>query len=351
MTLTFSLRDLQQQANAVLANDGIPLHFGDQAREYQAALESVVLMDRSHEGRFEVTGRDRLNFLHRISTNDLLKLAAGEVRPTLFTNANARILDRATVIDRGERALLLTEPGRGEALSRYLQRNIFFNDDARLTDLSTSTRQFVLHGANADAVAQQFAPQLGSLSSAEVSIASVPVVILRDKPVTGTHWRVIVPNEGAAAVWQALLAAGTDHGIVPAGSLTYNVLRIRAGRPGVGRELSTEYLPLEVGLWDEVSFTKGCYTGQEILARMESRGKLAKTIVTLRLAGWVEAPAIINAEGREVGVLSSSVQTPGGEVFGIGVLKVVAAQPGTQVIVGGDTAAEITALAGAQPPG
>ena len=69
------------------------------------------------------------------------------------------------------------------------------------------------------------------------------------------------------------------HGLtIPAGSLTYNVLRIRAGRPGVGHELSTDYIPLELGLWDEVSFTKGCYTGQEIIARMESRGGWRKRL-------------------------------------------------------------------------
>jgi tRNA-modifying protein YgfZ len=352
MTLNPALRDVQQSENAVLANDGIPLHFGDQAREYRAALETAVLMDRSHEGRFEITGRDRLNFLHRISTNDLLTLASGEVRPTLFTNANARILDRATVIDRGEEVLLLTEPGRAEALFRYLQRNIFFNDEARLTDLTPATRQFVLHGPNADAIGRQFAPEIkGGMSSAAVNIANILVVIIRDKPISGAHWRLLVPNDGAPTVWEALLAAGRDYSVIPAGSLVYNALRIRSGRPGVGRELSTEYLPLEIGLWDEVSFTKGCYTGQEILARMESRGKLAKTIVTLRLSNWVEAPAKISIEGREVGVLSSSVQTPDGELLGIGVLKVAAAQPGTQVIVAENTEAEITALAGAQPPG
>ncbi|MFN8450338.1 MAG: hypothetical protein U0521_17565 [Anaerolineae bacterium] len=148
-------------------------------------------------------------------------------------------------------------------------------------------------------------------------------------------------------MWDALLA---NPALIPAGSLTYNVLRIRAGRPGVGRELSTEYLPLEVGLWDEVSFTKGCYTGQEIIARMESRGKLAKTIVALALDGWAEAPAKISLEGREIGVMTSSVRTPDGELVGIGVVKLAAAQPGADVLVADGIAARITGLPGAQPP-
>ncbi len=336
--------------DAVLADDGIPLHFGDERREYDAALSSAVLMDRSHEGRFEIAGRDRLELPHRISTNDLNSLPPGEARPTLFTNANARILDRATVVNRGERALFLAEPGRGEALRRYLQRNVFFNDEAFLSDLTGLTRQFVLHGPLANQVGGRFAPDLPLIHGANVSIASAPVLILRDKPLSGSHWRLIVPNDAAPDVWAALLEAGADVGLIPAGSLTYNVLRIRAGRPGVGHELTTDYLPLELGLWDEVSFSKGCYTGQEIIARMESRGRLAKTIVALRLSALVEAPVPVRAEDREVGTLTSSAQSPDGAVFGIGVIKLAAAVPGAQVIVGEGIPAQITARVGAQPP-
>ena len=71
----------------------------------------------------------------------------------------------------------------------------------------------------------------------------------------------------------------------PAGSLTYNVLRIRAGRPGVGRELSTDYIPLELGLWDEVSFTKGCYTGQEIVSKMSFVGHPPHGLLGLKVQG------------------------------------------------------------------
>ncbi len=337
-------------AQAVLAADGIPLHYGDERREYHAALEAAVLMDRSHEGRFEIEGRDRLEVMHRISTNDLTSLQPGGGRPTIFTNANARILDRATIYNRGERALVLTEPGRGEALRHYLQRNIFFNDEARLIDLSESTRQFVLHGSNADAIGLRLAPDLAPMHVTDRQIAGAKVVIMRDKPISGSHWRMVVPKEQADLVWDAILSLGAADGLIPAGSLTYGVLRIRAGRPGAGRELTTDYIPLELGLWDEVSFTKGCYTGQEIIARMESRGRLAKTIVTLKLSANVAAPAKISADGHEIGTLTSSAETPDGEFIGIGVIKVAAAQIGAQIMIGDGVEAQISGLPGAQPP-
>jgi folate-binding protein YgfZ len=348
-----SLLDQHRSRGAILAPDGIPLHFGDQKAEYRAALEHAVLMDRSHEGRIEARGRDRIDLIQRISTNDLLQMQQNEGRPTIFTNPNGRILDRIMVYNRGENALFMTEPGRNIPLLQYLQRQVFFNDDATFVDLTPVTRQFVLHGPEADAVIERFTDSDLSVEGylgIDAIIEDVPVYMVRRKPITGAHWALIVPNEGAAQVWNAISQQGAGYGLLPAGSLVYNALRIRAGRPA-GRELSTDYIPLEAGLWDEVSFSKGCYTGQEIIARMESRGRLAKTMVTLQLDKWVEAPADLYADGKLVGTLTSSVVTPDNEILGIGFVKVPNAIPDHRLAVGeGVGEAVITSLAGAQPP-
>lgn len=349
-----TLRDLHIAQNATLAADGIPLHYGDLKAEYHAGLERAALMDRSHEGRIETTGRDRLELIHRISTNDLATMAAGEGRPTIFTNANARIIDRAFVYNRGNEGLLLTEPGRGSALASYLQRNVFFNDDFRLNDLSPATHLFVVHGPHADAVMEAWSPgvsQLKAYFSAEITVDDISVFVARRKPVSGAHWVIVSPAEQAASIWSSLLESGKEHGLISAGSLAYNALRIRAGLPAMGRELSVDYIPLEAGLWDEVSFAKGCYTGQEIIARMESRNRLAKLMVTLQLTAPADAPADIRREGHKTGTLTSSVTTPDDEHLAIGFVKVSDALPGAQVVIGDrNVPATITALTGAPPP-
>ncbi len=143
---------------------------------------------------------------------------------------------------------------------------------------------------------------------------------------------------------------GQPHGLIAAGSLTYNTLRIRSGRPGIGRELTEDYIPLELGLWDEVSFQKGCYTGQEIIARMESRGRLAKTIVALRLSAMVDAPADLFHDGKRIGTLTSNVSAPDGEVFGIGLVRPSLAHIGQALSVTNGVTATIRALPGVQPP-
>lgn len=343
-----TLRDLQAAQGAVFAPDGIPMHFGNQLAEYHAALSGAVIMDRSHEARLEITGKDRLEVMHRISTNDLHNMRPGEGRATIFTNPNARILDRVTVYNFEDRAIVLGEPGRGTPLMQYLQRNIFFNDDARLTDLALTTRAFDLHGVNPKieygdpSMSQPYPTYYGFWTN-----FSATVQMLRRKGISGARWTLLAAVEQAENVWQHL----SHNGCIPAGSLTYNVLRIRAGVPGAGRELSADYIPLEVGLWDEVSFTKGCYTGQEIIARMESRGRLASTLVRLHLSAMVAAPVDLFHEGHAAGQLTSSVTAPDGEIFALGVVKVKYLQAGTVLNVGqsGVTAA-MGELLGAQPP-
>mgnify|MGYP005851349271 CR=1 FL=1 len=348
MIETQSLEAVHRSLGATLANDGIPLHYGDLAVEYHAAHETAVIMDRSHEGRLTITGRDRLAVLHRISTNHLERLTHGEGAPTVFTNANARILDRATVYHRGDEALLTAEPGRGSALRAYLQRSIFFNDEARISDLADSTRQFAIHGVKADESIAALLPDAQSIPAyghRTIEIDGAALFIGRRAALIGSAWTVIAPTSAAGIVWSRLTAAAR-----PAGSLAYNILRVEAGRPGGGRELTEQYIPLEVSLWDEVSFNKGCYTGQEIIARMESRGRIARTIVCLHLNSAVDAPTALLSDGREVGTLTSSAQLPDGVHIGIGIVKIGEARIGRRFTTPNGAAVEITRLPGAQPP-
>jgi aminomethyltransferase len=347
------LHDFHRANGAQVAEDGIPLQYGPLDAEFHAAGESAVLLDRSHEGRVTLDGADRFELIQRMSTNDVRAMSPGEGRQTIFTTPTARILERVTAYNR-DALLLVAGPGRGDALRAFLQRNIFFRDQVTLNDISGQTAQFALHGPHADRVAEGVhtgAAALLPLHGVETLIDSVPVFLARRKPYHGAHWLVLTALEHGPQVWRALIAAGAAHGLLPAGSLTYNALRIRAGVPGAGREVSEDYIPLEVGLWDEVSFSKGCYTGQEIIARMESRGKLAKTLVRVALDSPVTAPAALMVDGKAAGTLTSSVQAPDGRIYALGVLRMAFAAAGQRLTVG-DSAipAQVVDLPGSQPP-
>ena len=348
-----TLAEHHLRLGANLAPDGIPLDYGDPAAEFESASGAAILLDRSHEGRILLSGRDRLNLVNRMSTNDVAALAENDGCATIFTNANARILFRVVCLNRPEGSLLISEAGQGGALADFLRRNIFFGDQVAVREYTGATAQFAIHGPGARAIVASLAPaaaDLALMDSIDLEAAGCRLTLARRKAIRGEHWLFICAAEQAATVHSLLLREASASGLIPAGSLTYNALRICSGRPA-GLELSSDYIPLEVGLWDEISFSKGCYTGQEIIARMESRGRLAKTIVKLDLSDMVAAPAPIFADGRAVGRLTSSVAAPDGQIYALAVVRLSQARAGASLSIGEQgTEAIVKELAGCQPP-
>lgn len=346
------LANYHRSIGATLADDGIPLHYGDLKAEYQTALNESVLLDRSHEGRIVLTGDDRFELVNRMSTNKMIDMQLHEGRPTIFTNPNARILYRVIAYNRPEGLFIITEPGQGDTIANYLSRNIFYDDKVQLLNIQQQTKHFALHGLTADAIMNEIQVGLGDLPalySQEIEQGGTTFTIARRKSIVGTHWIIICQQHDAVTVHKHFLDIGKRHGLKPSGSLTYNTLRIRGGRPA-GHELSQDFIPLEVGLWDEVSFSKGCYTGQEIIARMESREQLAKTIVKLELSSFVNAPATIYDKGKSVGTLTSSVESPEGEYFAIAVIKTQVSKAETDLTIGDHRVpATVTGYVGQQP--
>lgn len=347
-----TLLTYHESHGATLADDGIPLHYGDLNNEYQAAFDGSILLDRSHEGRILLTGDGRFELVNRMSTNKIVDMALHEGRPTVFTNATARILYRVVAYNRPEGLLIITEPGQGEAVVAYLQRNIFYGDKVKVLNLQQNTKHFAIHGTSADKIlgeVQSTLFDLPLLYSQEIKWQDTDFTVVRRKSIIGGHWAIICQTQDAVALHQYLLKIGEKHNLKPAGSLTFNTLRIRSGRPA-SLELSQDYIPLEVGLWDEISFDKGCYTGQEIIARMESRERLAKTMVKLHLSEFVNAPATIYDGDKSVGTLTSSVKAPDDELFAIAILKTDLSHSGTKITVGDNrVSATVLEYAGKQP--
>ncbi len=317
----------------------VPRHYGSAAAEFAAAHQGAVAVLRHHEGRLRAVGRDRLDLLHRMSTNDLAHVAAGEARPTVLTTPIARMVDQLWVLNRGETVLCLTSPGRTTAVRSWLAGYIFYNDKVKFEDASAELGQMALYGPGAAAVADALAPGAAALAENRF-LDDGDVVMLRGRPLAGDGFTVIAPRARLEALWGQALAAGA----IPAGEDAYQMLRLEAGVPG-NAELTEDYIPLEANLWPAVDFHKGCYIGQEIIARMESRGKLARRLVGLRL----KAPAAVGAEvraeagGPVAGTLTSAGELPGHGAVALAYLKTALAEVGTPVLVG-QTMGEVVEL-------
>jgi folate-binding protein YgfZ len=299
--------------------------------EYAAAQTGSVLIDSSARGRVQLGGRTRLDFLHRMSTNDLLHLSIGQGAATIFLTPLARIIDRTIQYVRADDILMLTSRGSQGRIMAWLRKYIFFNDDVQLIDRTSELSMLSLYGPTAMAVLQALSGfdllELQLHHWCEAAIGGETVMIARADPIGSTGFHVIVEAVAMPRVRQTLIEAGVS----PISDQTYQVLRIEAGQPEYGHELTEDYIPLEAGLWTDVSFTKGCYTGQEIIARMESRQRLAKQLVGLRFQDEAAPLSSLFVEGSEVGWVTSVARSPQHGWIGLGYLKSAQAQPGQLV--------------------
>lgn len=315
-----------------IGNTAVPRHYGDPAAEYRAAQQGAVVVLRNHEGRVRAVGRDRLDLLHRMSTNALNDLPVGQARFTVLTTAIARMVDVLWVLNRGETVLALTSAARATAVRRWLAGYIFYNDQVKFEDAGAELGQLGLYGPQASTAAEALLPGAAAL---EVNhfLEQDEWIVLRGRPLAGDGYTVIAPAEQIPALWERAVAAGA----VPAGEEAYQMLRLAAGQPYAGHELTEDYIPLEANLWDAVSFNKGCYIGQEIIARMESRGKLARRLLGLRLAALVEPGAQVRvgaADGALAGTVTTAGVLPDHGPVALAFLKTSQAEPGTKVVVG-----------------
>ncbi len=252
-------------------------------------------------GRVQLTGSTRLAFLHRMSTGDLLKLQQGEGRTTVLTTTIGRMVDYTPVLALDDAVILLTGGGNATHVVQWLRKYVLYNDDVKTHDISGATQMLGIFGVGADEWVRAVDPV------AQAHLQHAPVyahvqqgsqILVKAPPLQGAGYYLI----GVGSL--AKLATQITGRLRPIAE--YEALRITHGLPAFPGEISEDYIPLEAGLWDAVSFSKGCYIGQEIIARMESRNQIAKKLVQLDMLD-VNAPPVSDiADGVVVAVTSQS---------------------------------------------
>ncbi len=272
-----------------------------------------------------------MDFLQRQTTNDIRLLEPASCLVTALTNPAARILDLLTLVDQSKSLLAITLPGHGGTTHQYLRSRIFFNDKVTVDDLSHEMTLIDLLGPGSLGLLAQLGMESALVEnrvmSWEMAGGLVQGFIQR-----GLGYRLTCQSNQAPA----LLAALDSAGAVRLSYETFDLLRIEAGVPAGGQELTDEYTPLEAGLGWAVSASKGCYTGQEVIARQITYDKVTRHLAGLRLNQPVQArEEVFSAEEeRQIGTITSAAVSPRLGPLALAILKRPYDQPGGQVALG-----------------
>ena len=297
--------------------------------EYASATEGVGLADRSHLGRLRMSGADALDLLNRLSTNNLDDIAIGDLQGTVLTTNKGRIIDLLYVLRQDDHLLVFTGPETRQRVAEWIDFYTFI-EDVVVEDVTEETAMLSVVGRAAASTLPQLA-DMPLYSSAPLTIHGVDVVALRTDFAGVDGYDLIAPVEQAAALWDALTAMGA----APVGSQALELVRISNGIAGYSSELGEDYNPIEAGLMDFISFNKGCYIGQEVVARLNTYDKVQKHLVKLSWDGGdaPELPADLLYDGRKVGTLTSAVKAIDGDRFiGLGFVRKAHVEEGVRLL-------------------
>ena len=289
-----------------VAGWAVAAHFGDTTAEYAAARDSVAVADASSRGRIIAKGNDTLDLLNRLTTNLVDPLPDGAGQTTVITTGKGRVLDWTTVLPWNERFLLLTSPERRAEVAEWIDM-FTFEEDTTLEDITDSTAMLSILGPNSDSIVEQLfgapASQLPALGSITARWQDAEALVARTNPAGQPGFDVVVPAGAAEALWDAAATLGAT----PIGRQALEALRIEARVPRWGAEFTDDNNPLEAGLIDEVSWTKGCYTGQEVVARLYNYHRIQRFMVAVELPADADCPpgAVLMADGSSVGRVTS----------------------------------------------
>jgi folate-binding protein YgfZ len=315
-------------------------HYGDPTAEYAALHRTAVLIDLSPRGRLAVTGGDRLRFINGQVTNNVRDLRPGQGCYAAVVSAKGRVEGDANIYCLAEELLLDCEPGQGGQLTARLEHYIIA-DDVRVVDLSAAYGLLSVQGPMARAVlARAFhgreLPE-GPWSSVIWPEVGGEICVVELTRVLVPGLELFVPASRLGEVWGRLREAVTASGGCPAGWECLEWARVEAGLPRYGQDMDDRNLAPEAGIESRaISYTKGCYIGQEVISRLRSIGQVTRSLRGLELE---DAAGPLPQRGdrlvlgdREVGYLTSAVQSPSlGRAIGLGYVRREVAEPRTVI--------------------
>jgi folate-binding protein YgfZ len=323
----------------------LPDYFGDAAAEYRNARETVALIDKNYRAYLSFTGPDRVRYLNAILTNNFKDLREGQGNVSLLLNPQGHILAEIETYAFADRLLCVSYAMIRERLIEWLDKFIIM-DDVTLTDETPRYGTLALEGPMAAALLKEVSgvdiTKFEELSSHAGKVGSIPCYIVKRSSGGVPGAEFVAESEKLAELWQVLSDAARWQGGGPMGYAALSAQRLAQGVPWFGYDFGEKQIPHEAGLQDShISYTKGCYTGQEIVERVRSRGQVNRRRVELLFSGDAvpDAGAVLTMDGKEVGYVTRAARTwDPPRILGMGYVRKEANAAGSVLQWSGGTA-------------
>jgi aminomethyltransferase len=345
------LADYHQSQGATLGEYHgaiVPVRFSNPRAEHEAVRTAAGLFDFSFRAKFVLKGEDRVRFLQGMVTNDVKKLSPGQGTYATLLNAQGHILADLHVYCAEERFLVDTDADLREKAMQVFQRYIIA-DRVELEPLDLQALAF--QGPRARGLLEKTLhidlPALEEFGHVDSNYAGFPVRVVRVSSTGEEGYELWVGVKGMLAVWGAACGQAPTYDMLSCGTAALESLRIEAGIPRYGQDLAEDTLPLEAGLFNALSFNKGCYVGQEIVERARSRGHVNWKLVGL-VVDAAQAPAPgekLRSAAKDIGEITSACVSPTlGKTLALAYVRKEEAEPGVKLALASGPAAEVTAL-------
>jgi len=323
-----SLHDFHAEAGAsfvTVQNCLIPADYKDIHSELEAINRHIGILDRSYLGKLKVTGKDALDLLNRITTNDLQLLAVGTMVDTVFATPKGRLIDYCRVINTGDGLLLIGSFFNVNHLIEWLNRFIIL-EDVQVSDVSDHYIWLTGMGPHIKSLISEFSesPVTDAEDTFWLKINNYELPALKNNNFRIPAFNFCFSCTEAPAIFHILLERLPSYGGKLVGDTAFQIIRVESGMPDWGTEITQDYNPHEARLSNAISFTKGCYTGQEVIARLDTYDKVQKYLMIIEMSQRLSHPPPLELyiDDEAVGHLTSSIFNPvSNNSIGLGYVK------------------------------
>lgn len=312
-----------------LEKEGIELvgSYGAWKEEYLQLTQKVGVADLSYRGLLRIVGPEAASYLHGMVTSEVEKLGVGEGNLTTVVHARGRMLGDGRIFRVGESEFWMDLPGEArEAVRSHLDQYLI-SEDCEVQDITEAAVRIGAWGpraARAIEVALDAAPPtLGVHRNRFLTGPSGGVLLVGSELFGLGGYEIFLAPDGAEEGWKAIVERARAEGGGPVGDEALEALRIQRGIPRWGRELAEDTIPLEANLKEAISYTKGCYVGQEVIAKATYRGAVRRRLVRMEVSSGAKPGAALTEGEKQVGRLTSVLDPhpEGGASLALGYLR------------------------------